>query len=106
MTVKDIALTAAAVLQAEDTERLISSDADDAMTDADVRTLVKCVNLAIKEACADGFPVCVTRELRAERGMIPYADFDPQPSVIRRVARYGVPAVNSSVGFSHPGNHF
>lgn len=97
MTVKDIALTAAEIVQADDAVRLLSADSDDAQTDADVRTMVRCVNLAVKEACADGFPVCYTREMHAEQKTIPFDSFDPAPSLIRRVTRFGVP-VRFAVG--------
>jgi len=58
MTVREIACAAAAILQADDIAELIerqteSEDTDgnsvDASTDPDVKTLVKCVNLAVAE---------------------------------------------------------
>ncbi len=91
MTVRDIAITSAAMVQAESIERILTENTDGALTDADVRMLVRCVNLAIKEACADGFPVCCDRELRANGKIIPLDAFDPPPSLIRRVTRSGVP---------------
>lgn len=93
MTVRQIASTAAALLQADDMEAILESgDNTAALDDADVKTLIKCVNLAAAELCADGFPLCYTQELAAENGIIGFGDFTALPSTVRAVVKNGAPA--------------
>ena len=75
MTVREIACAAAAILQADDIAELIerqteSEDTDgnsvDASTDPDVKTLVKCVNLAVAELNRE-LPVVQVATMRADR---------------------------------------
>ena len=92
MTVKDIALSATTVLQADDIAELISAETIDGQSaeivDADVKTLVKCVNLAVAELGYD-LPVVNTKTVRATGGYIPLDEFDGTVSTVREVRRYG-----------------
>lgn len=84
MTVKDIALSAAALLQADDIEALLRGDS--AAADPDVKTLVKSVNAAAA-AAAEYFPVCITETPSAEDGVIPFSAFTRRPSAVMGVKR-------------------
>lgn len=88
MTVKEIALSAAAILQADDIEALLEDESEDATPtdDADVRTLVKCVNLAAAETSSD-FPVLKTVTVECEDGIIPLSAFDGVVTTVREVMR-------------------
>lgn len=114
MTVREIAAAAAVLLQADDVYAALTettntgvADAtapdneqgadgaatagggDTIDTDADVRMLVKCVNMATAELCADGFPLCVTDALAATDGFIPISAFTREPSAVREVVKDG-----------------
>lgn len=88
MTVKDIALSAATLLQADDIEEALNSDDEQALLDADVKTLLKCVNLALFEASTDS-PVIHTQALTATDGVIPVSDIAGGVYVVKRVTRGG-----------------
>lgn len=78
MTVKEIALSAAAVLQADDIAEAIkaySSSEADTELDSDAETLIKCVNLAAAEI-SDDFPTLVSVTAVAENGIIPLSALD------------------------------
>ncbi|MCM1368005.1 MAG: hypothetical protein NC184_04260 [Roseburia sp.] len=126
MTVRQIAISAAALLQADDIEAALAAADEEttetgetgenanggtasqisAIDDADVRTLIKCVNLAAAELCLDGFPICRTREFTVTDGVIPLAAFAEQPSSVRSVKRYGVSVryMFDSLGLKVPAN--
>lgn len=90
MTVKSIALAAAAILQADDIESAIqeysTSDGDE--LDADAKTMVKCVNLAVAECNAD-FPVLHTARVTASGGVIPIGATGDEISTVRAVIKNG-----------------
>lgn len=77
MTVRDIAMSAASILQADDiAEALGGSDGTEVSSlDADAQTLIKCVNLA-KNEISNEFPVIVTTEADAINGLIPMSALD------------------------------
>ena len=78
MTVRQIALSAAAILQADDIAAILSGEADgenaqaSEITDGDALTLIKCVNLAAAEAAGD-FPVLSVVKAESRNGVIPLA---------------------------------
>lgn len=88
MTVKEIALSAAAILQADDIEALLADESEDATPtdDADVRTLIKCVNLAAAETSSD-FPVLKSVTVECDDGIIPLSVFDGVVTTVREVRR-------------------
>lgn len=96
MTVKDIASNAAIVLQADDIAELLerataAEDTDErtaASTDPDVKTLVKCVNLAVAELCTE-LPVVYATAATAEGGLIPLSALPAGLSTVRAVKRRG-----------------
>lgn len=92
MTVRQIALSAAAILQADDIETAlaVSDEQEDAgvIDDADVLTLIKCVNLAAAELAAD-MPVLHTVSARAENGVIAPNSFDGTVTAIKSVTHGG-----------------
>ncbi len=103
MTVKQIVQSAAALLQADDIEELFAAWQDppdgettegappaDPAQDADVKTLVKSVNLAAAELCANGFPVCRQERANAADGIIPFTELTCVPSLVRGVQRNNV----------------
>ena len=98
MTVRDIALSAAAILQADDiAEALKQYDADsDTELDSDAKTLIKCVNLA-KNEIADDFPIVVTTVVEAEGGVIPLSALD-DVSCVKRVTDIRGETVAFSLG--------
>lgn len=118
MTVREIAAAAAVLLQADDVYAALTETVDTGVadatapdteqgasdttetteiagggdtidTDADVRMLVKCVNMATAELCADGFPLCVTDAHAATDGFIPISAFTRVPSAVREVVKDG-----------------
>ena len=74
MTVRQIALSAAAVLQADDiqTALTVTTDPPEELTDPDALTLVKCVNLAAAETASD-FPCTVSTDAESRDGLIPFS---------------------------------
>ena len=92
MTVRQIALSAAAILQADDIEDAIAEiDEDDETAvadDPDVLTLIKCVNLAAAELAAD-MPVLHTVTARAENGVIALGCFDGTVTAVKSVTHNG-----------------
>ncbi|MCX4312640.1 MAG: hypothetical protein OSJ83_02100 [Clostridia bacterium] len=108
MTVREIACAAAAILQADDIAELIerqteSEDTDgnsvDASTDPDVKTLVKCVNLAVAELNRE-LPVVQVATMRADGGSVPPSAFPDGLSAVRAVKRGKAPV---SFGLSNLG---
>ena len=87
MTVRELALSAAEILQADDIQSILGSDDGD-VTDPDVRALVKCVDLAVRELAVD-MPLIEKSAVRAENGVIPFAAFGAAPSTVRGVYRNG-----------------
>ena len=91
MTVKQIAIETAELLQADDIAELLSATAGaDAADDADVKTLVRCVCLAAAELNAD-FPVISTITATAEGGFIPLSAFGGTVSAVIKAERNGRP---------------
>lgn len=109
MTVKQIVLSAAALLQADDIEELFAAQesppdatatdggasSPDPAEDADVKTLVKSVNLAAAELCANGFPVCRQERATAVDRIIPFGELSCVPTHVR-----GVKKLRSNVPFT------
>lgn len=89
MTVRQIALSAAAILQADDIEEALQAEGES--DDADVKTLIKCVNLAAAEVYSD-CPILHTVTARAVGGYIPLEAFDGVVSSVKRVTRGGYDA--------------
>lgn len=104
MTVRQIAASAAVLLQADDMESALASDEE--IDDADVKTLIKCVNLAAAELCLDGFPLCRTQEFSVTDRLIPLGAFESSPSAVRSVKRYGISVryTLDSLGIKVPAN--
>lgn len=77
MTLKEIALAAAGLLQADDVEALIVSAGkpEEYMSDSDAKCLILCADLAVKEAAADGFPIVRETNVVAKNKRIPLTDF-------------------------------
>lgn len=103
MTVKEIAHSAATVVQADDLMAVFSpydetpappvgEDADEDTTaerdELDVATMIKSVNMAAAELSHD-FPALVTERASAEKGIIPFSAFAVTPVSVRRVERGG-----------------
>ena len=97
MTVRNIAISVARLLQADDIEELLCSPelgedgepdeaAATAENDEDVKLLVACINAATNDVAADGFPICATETLEAVGGVVPLSAFSRVPSTVRRVA--------------------
>lgn len=86
MTVKEIAVLAAALLQADDLEAIFESG--EVPTDRDALTLTKCVELAACETGGD-FPVSKTQTLVASSGRIPFSAFGRSPSSVLSVRSKG-----------------
>lgn len=144
MTVRQVAKSAAALLQADDIEAALAASeaagdgtengtgsgeggeggggesaaqngasgpqssalSSSALDDADVRTLIKCVNLAAAELCLDGFPICRIQRFSVSDGIVPLSAFEAPPSSVRSVKRYGVAVRYSfdSLGLKVPAN--
>lgn len=119
MTVKDIALSCAVLLQADDIEDALKAEAEQgevdgeqaaegevagadenitesAADDPDVKALVKSINLALSEICTDGFPTARKVELTALERVIPFSAFDEHPSSVLAVS-YGLATVEFTV---------
>ena len=72
MTLKEIAVAAAVILQADDIEyALTEKTAEEYTADSDVKCMLLAANLAVKEACADGFPILRETVAVAEDKRIP-----------------------------------
>lgn len=91
MTVKDIAIVAASILQADDVleflEQYGANEQDEPpKPESDVKTLVACVNLALAESAADT-PVLHTATAVARNGYIALDDevFDGELASVRAV---------------------
>ncbi len=92
MTAREIALSAATLLQADDMEESIAAAEKDsavAALDADVRTLFKCIELAAGEMIGDGFPVLFKVTATAVGGHITIDD--PSAASVVRVEKDGTP---------------
>lgn len=89
MTVRQIALSAAAVLQADDiqTALTVTTDPPEELTDPDALTLVKCVNLAAAETASD-FPCTVSTDAESRDGLIPFSALG-EADTVREVTRNG-----------------
>ena len=87
MTVREIALSAASILQADDIQSILEADDGD-VADSDVRTLVKCVDLAVREL-GDDKPFVHTSVVRAQNGVIPFDALGVMPSAVLGVYRNG-----------------
>ena len=85
MTLRDIAKSAAAVLQADDIEYAL----DRGETGDDVRVIAKCVNMAVAEMSGDGFPLCERQVLTARDGVIPLSSFSRAPTGVRETTADG-----------------
>ncbi len=83
MTVKDIAISCAVLLQADDIEQAVESETADG--DPDVKALVKSINLALGEIASDGFSESATAKLNAENGVIPFSAFSVPLSAVLSV---------------------
>lgn len=90
MTVRNIAVSVARLLQADDIEEMLlrADDGEDAPAtqDTDVSLLVACVNSALRDIAADGFPITRTERARADGGVIPLSALSRAPSSVRRIA--------------------
>lgn len=86
MTVNQIALSAAHIVQADDIAELLEAAQPD-YTDADVKTLIKCVNLAAAELCLQ-FPVLLDVTVTATDGLISYSQF-ARPPIVHVVKKRG-----------------
>ncbi len=90
MKLKDIAATAAGILQADDILLVLNTatEPQDYGSDSDTECMLLCADLAVKEACADGFPVLREVQAVAENKRIPLS-FIPDASSVKSVIRYG-----------------
>lgn len=96
MTVREIARSAASLLQADDIEELLVAEDVNAEDDADVKALVRCVNLAVSELAGNGFSRDASATAEAADGVIPFAALSPAPIKITAVRKNGV-CVNFAV---------
>lgn len=89
MTVKEIALGVAALLQADDIEEQLLQDEGEGepSDDPDVKLLLTCVNSAIAGLAADGFPLVFSQAAVAADGLIPYSALTRKPSLVKSVKR-------------------
>lgn len=76
MTVREIATSAAEILQADDLLSALESGEDSALEDTDVKTLLKCVWLAVSEAAVD-FPLLSTVDANSIGGRIAFVGSEP-----------------------------
>lgn len=86
MTLKDIAVGAAVILQADDIEYALTEMDPPDYADGDVKCMLCSANLAVKEACADGFPILREVEVVAENKRIPLSSV-PGADSIKSVVR-------------------
>lgn len=89
MTIREIARSAASLLQADDIEELLAAENVNAETDADVKALLRCVNLAVSELVGNGFSRDVSAAAEAADGVIPFAALSPAPIKIIAVRKNG-----------------
>ena len=91
MTVRNIAISVARLLQADDIEEMLAAEAsedDDAeavIDDADVKLLVACINTAAADVAADGFPITLCERCEASGGVIPLHSLSRLASGVRKV---------------------
>lgn len=91
MTVRNIAVSVARLLQADDIESILTQTDEDgelssaAADDEDVKLLVACINSATCDIAADGFPICVTETHEARGGAIALSEFTRTPSTVRKI---------------------
>lgn len=107
MTLKDIAVAAAVILQADDIEYALT-EGSEAETDSDVKCMLTAANLAVKEACADGFPVLREVEAVAENKRIPLSAVegaDSIKSVMRSNKRCSFYADNRGISVPRDGRY-
>ncbi|MCH5158926.1 MAG: hypothetical protein J1F33_07010 [Clostridiales bacterium] len=81
MTLKDIAVAAAVILQADDIEYALTEENGEYEKDGDVKCMLTSASLAVKEACADGFPVLREVEAVAENKRIPLSAVEGADSI-------------------------
>ncbi len=77
MTVRQAAVSAARILQADDAEALLADGEktdEEIMLDEDVKALATAVNLAAAEMSGDGFPIIRRVDAESVGGRIPLAD--------------------------------
>ena len=85
MTLKDIAVTAAVILQADDIEYVLTEgDKSELSSDSDAKCMLLSANLAVKEACADGFPILREITVTAENKRIPLSEV-PSADAVKSV---------------------
>ncbi|MCH5162490.1 MAG: hypothetical protein J1G38_03255 [Clostridiales bacterium] len=85
MTVRNIAVSVARLLQADDIEELLTGENEGAEGDEDVKLLTACINTAAADIAADGFPICLEETHEAKGGVIPLSEFSRRPSTVRSV---------------------
>lgn len=86
-------MSATVLLQADDIEETIKSaimNANVTALEADSRTLIRCIDLALSEIGGDGFPFVCEVEKTSENGVIDLPELGNALTVLR-VARNGVP---------------
>ena len=88
MTLKDIAVAAAVILQADDVEYALTEADTPDYADGDIKCMLLAANLAVKEACADGFPILREVLAEAENKRIPLSAV-PNADFVRSVTRNG-----------------
>lgn len=91
MTARQIALSATVLLQADDIEETIKTaimNANVTALEADSRTLVRCIDLALSEIRGDGFPFVCEVEKASENGEITLPELGTALTVLK-VARDG-----------------
>ena len=99
MTVRQAAVAAARILQADDAEALLADGEktdEEIMLDEDVKALATAVNLAAAEMSGDGFPIIRHVDAESVGGRIPLADL-PDLVGVTAVERGGLP-VRFAVG--------
>ncbi|MCH5350880.1 MAG: hypothetical protein J1F39_02800 [Clostridiales bacterium] len=109
MTLKDIAVAAAVILQADDIEyALTEGDKTDFEKDGDLKCMLCSANLAVKEACADGFPILREVEAVAENKRIPLSavpNADSIKSVVRSNKRCSFCVDNRGISVPRDGRY-
>ena len=99
MTVRQAAVAAARILQADDAEALLADGEktdEEIMLDEDVKALATAVNLAAAEMSGDGFPIVRRVDAESVGGRIPLAGL-PDLVGVTAVERGGLP-VRFAVG--------
>ncbi|MCH5164801.1 MAG: hypothetical protein J1G01_00165 [Clostridiales bacterium] len=88
MTVREIAVSAAVLLQADDIEDLLCDSETPEITDADVKALIECVHLAAAEL-AGHFPILKTVTAECDDRFIPLDVFDGGIATVKEVKKNG-----------------